>query len=60
MSTIWQNNDGCEEQYICMTALYLLSMWAHAYDVIFDHDVGEPGYGREFIDGVNASNKRFL
>ena len=25
LSTIWENTDACAEQYICVTALYLMS-----------------------------------
>ena len=46
MITIWENNDGCAEQYRCATELYLLSMLAHAYNIIIDHGVGAPGHQR--------------
>ena len=26
LSTIWENSDGCAEQYICASALYLMSL----------------------------------
>ena len=26
LSTIWENTDGCAEQYICASALYLMSV----------------------------------
>ena len=26
LSTIWENTDGCSEQYICASALYLMSV----------------------------------
>ena len=34
LSTMWENTDGCAEQYICDTALYLLSMLAQTYNII--------------------------
>ena len=60
MSTIWENNYGCEEQYRCKTALYLLSMLEHAYNIIIGRGVGAPGHGREFVDGLNSTDKRFI
>ena len=30
ISTIWDHLDGCDDQYRCPTAFYLLSMLAHA------------------------------
>ena len=55
MSTIWGNTDGCAEQYRCATALYLLSMLAHAYNTITDRGGGSPGHGIEPVDGFNAN-----
>ena len=45
MINIWENNNGCADQYRCATALYLLSILAHAYNTIIDRGVGEPGHG---------------
>ena len=36
LSTIWNNNGGCSEQYRFSTKLYLLSMLAHTYNIIID------------------------
>ena len=60
MSTIWGNTGGCAEQYFCVAALYLLSMLEHAYNITIDCGVGAPVYGREVVDGLNATEKRFL
>ena len=60
MSNIWENTDGCAEQYHCLTAIYLLSMLAHAYSIIIDRGVVAPGYGREVVDGLNANDKIFF
>ena len=43
MSTIWENSDGCVEKYCCATALYLLSMLAHVYNIMIGCGVGAPG-----------------
>ena len=41
---------------------YVLSMLAHAYDIITDCGVGEPVHVRKVvdIDGLNATDKRLL
>ena len=54
------NIDGCAEQYRCVTAIYLLSIFSHAYNIIIDCGVGAPGHGRELFYGLNATNKRFI
>ena len=35
-------------------------MLVYAYNIIIDCGVGEPGHGRENVDGLNATNKSFL
>ena len=60
MSTIWENTDGFAEQYRCANALYLLAMLAHTYNIIIDRDIGSTGQGREVVDVLNVTKKRFL
>ena len=60
LSTIWESTDECAEQYICETALYLLSILAHSYNIIINRGVGETVYVREVVDGLNATEIRFL
>ena len=52
--TIWQNTDGCDEQYICATALYVLSIFHHVYNILVDLGVGAPGNRKYFLDGLNT------
>ena len=59
MSTMWVNTDGCEEQFRCATALYLLSMLAHAYKIIIYRGFGAPGHFREVVYGLNDTKKFF-
>ena len=60
MINIWENTDGCEEQYLCATVPYLLSIFAHAYKIIFDCGVGAPVHGREVVDGINSNENNFF
>ena len=46
---------GFVEQYRCTTALYLLSMLAHSYNIIIDHVAGVIGHVREFFDRLIAT-----
>ena len=36
LSTIWENNDGCAEQYICPSELYLISVLSQCHLIIID------------------------
>ena len=60
ISTIWKNIDGCAKQYRCATALYLLSMLAHAYNITIYHVVGASGHGREVVGSLDFTGKIFL
>ena len=60
LSTIWENTDGCAEQYRCATTLYLISMFSRAFSVIIYRGISTPGHGIEVVDGLNDIYKRFL
>ena len=60
LSTIWENTDDCAEQYICTTALYLMSVMLQCYSVIIDYGISAPGHGREVIYGLNDIDKRYI
>ena len=47
----------CSDRYFCVTALYLISMLAHSYNIINDLGVGAPVHGREVYYGLNATYK---
>ena len=46
LSTIWENTDGCEDQYRCASALYLMLVMSQCYSVIIDLGINAPGHGR--------------
>ena len=60
LSTIWENTNGCTEQYICATALYLMSVLSQRHSIIFDQVISAPGHGKELIDDLNATEKRYM
>ena len=60
LSTIWENTDGCAEQYICATALYLMSVLSQRHSIIFYRGISAPGHGKEVVDGLNAIDKRYI
>ena len=60
LSTIWENTDGCAEQYRCASALYLRSVISQTYSVIVDWVISAPGHGKEGVDGLNAVDKRYI
>ena len=55
-----ENTDGCAEHYICATALCLMSILSQTFSVIIDHSISAPEHGRKVLDGLNATEKRFI
>ena len=58
--TIWENTDGCAEQYICASALYLMSVMSQTYSIIIDRGIIAPGHGKEVVDGLHSVDKRYI
>ena len=54
------NTDGCTDQYICDSALYLMSVMSQCYSIITDQRISEPGYGKEVTNGLNDIEKRYI
>ena len=59
-STIWDNTDGCVDQYRCATVLYSLSMLSHAHEIIIYRGVGVTGHGKYSVGGLDANDKNYL
>ena len=57
---MWENTDGCAEQYRCASALYLMSVFFQYYSIIIDRGISAPGHVKEVVDGINAIYKRYI
>ena len=60
LSTIWENTDGCDGQYIYDSTLYLMAVIFQRYSVIIYRYISAPGHGKEVADGLNAIYKRCI
>ena len=60
MFKIWENTNGCEEQYRCASALYIMSVLSQCYSIIIDQSISEPGHVKEVVDGINAIEKSYI
>jgi len=58
--TMWDNTDGCMKQYRSGNAMFLLSVLAVTYGIVIDRAIGAPSHGKDIVDGLNATDKRFL
>jgi hypothetical protein len=59
-STILDHTDGCSKQYRSATVLYCLSLLAASYGITIDRAIGAPGHGKDEVDGLNATDKRYI
>ena len=60
MSTVCENTDVCADQYCFTTALYLLLIFSHAYNIIIDRGGVAPEHGIEVVDDFNSTDKNIL
>ena len=60
LSTIWENTDGCAEQYGFDSSLYLMSVTSQIYSIIIDRGISAPGHGKEVFDGFNDFDKSYI
>ena len=60
LSTIWENTDGRAEQYRRASELYLMSFFSQYFSIIIDRGIISPGHGKEVVDGLNVTEKRYI
>ena len=60
LSTRWYNIDSCTKYYRWSTTLYLFAMLSQAYNVKDWPWFIVTGHGREVVDGLNATYRKFL
>ena len=60
LSTVWENNEGCAEKYLCDSALYLMSVMSQFYSIIIDRDISAPGHGKEVVNELNSVDKLYI
>ena len=53
-------NGGCNEQYLCASLIYLMSVLSHCYSFITDRGISAPRYGKEVVDGLNSVYKYYI
>ena len=57
---MWDQKDGCANQYRCSIDYYLMSYLSTSYQFVLDRAVDAPGHGKDVVDGFNAVQKRYL
>ena len=60
MSKVWEDTDGCAKKYRCDLDLYLMNVLSSSYVIIMDCAINAPGHGNNVVDGINATDTRYL
>ena len=60
ISAVWEDTDGCAQKYMHALAIYLMTVLSSSYGIIMDRAINAPGHGKNVVDGINATNKRYL
>ena len=57
ISTVWEDTDGCVQQYMCDLSIYLMTVIPSSYGIIMDRAINIPGHGKNAVDVLNAKEK---
>ena len=60
MSKLWEETNVNSKKYRCSLAIYLMTVLSYSYGIITDRAINEPGNENNFVDGINATGKRYL
>ena len=60
LSAVWDDTDGCSKQYMCALAVYLMTVLSSSYSIIKYRAINSTVYRNNFVDGHNATDKRYL
>ncbi len=59
LHAIYDIVDVCAVQYHCATVLYILSQQAIHLNVCYSRNVQAPGHGKEEVDGLIGTEKKY-
>ena len=51
-STVWEEIDGCAQQYRCALAVFM-DIFSLTLKIILYRAIGSSGNGKDFVDGLN-------
>ena len=60
MSKVWEDTGGCENQYMCALSIYSMTVLSSSYFIIMYRLIDAPCRGNNVVDGLNATDKRYL
>ena len=60
MSTVWEDTDGCANQYRCDLAIFLMTVLLTSYGIIIYRAMNAQGHGNNVVNEINATDKLYL
>ena len=60
MSTVWEDADGCANQYRYALAIYLMNVLSSSYEIIMFREINASGHGNNVLYVINATEKCYL
>ena len=60
LSTIWEDTDGCADQYRCASALFLMSVLSQYFSLIIDRGISAPGHSKDVVGGIHDIVKSYI
>ena len=60
MSKVWEDTTGCAKKYRCDLSIHLITVLSSSYGITMYRAINTPGHGNNVVDGMNATDKRYL
>ena len=60
MSTVWEDTDGCANNYRCVFGIHLMTVLSSSYGIILEIAMNAPGHEKNLVDRLNAKVKTYL
>ena len=60
MSKVWEDNDGCANQYRCTLFIFLMTVLSSPYGIIMYRAINASGHGNHVVDVLNATEKHYF
>ena len=59
-STVWEDTDDCEKQYISTLGIYLMALLSSFFGITTDLEIGYPGHVKNVMGVLNSTKKLYL
>ena len=60
MSTVWEDTDSCDKQYMCALAIYWMILLLSSCGILTNITINAPGHWKNVVDGLNTTDKNYL